>query len=205
MLSSKRFNTSPLLDDDFLEKLSRKLSSLKITDSIKVITEELDNITKVINQFIDDKIEMVKPMVTQPLPIGIYYYPRATPASILFEENDFNSALSCDNKSIYEWDIDGQFKYQILTTLHNMLMYSTICRIVDNLDRQFAEFIIAGFFGQLKGWRDHYMTPLQKIEVLNLVSIDPNTTHPRDDVVYALITTILYHFIGDTATLKEMT
>lgn len=67
MLFSKRFNTSPPLNEDFFEKLFKKLSSLKIIDSIKVIIEELEesnNIMKVINQFTDDKIEMVKPVVT---------------------------------------------------------------------------------------------------------------------------------------------
>lgn len=67
MLFSKRFNTSPPLNEDFFEKLFKKLSSLKIIGSIKVIIEELEksnNIMKVINQFTDDKIEMVKPVVT---------------------------------------------------------------------------------------------------------------------------------------------
>lgn len=97
-----------------------------MTDSIKVITKESnesDNIMKVINQFTNDKIEMEKPMVIQPLSTVRYYYLRSTPASILFEENIINFALSYDNKSIYERNIDGQAKYQILTTLHTYVFY----------------------------------------------------------------------------------
>lgn len=41
-------------------------------------------------------------------------------------------------------------------------------------------------------------------EVLNSIHIDPNTSQHREDV-YTLITTNLYHFIGDTTTLKERT
>lgn len=37
-----------------------------------------------------------------PLPTGRFYYPRPTPASILFEENAINPTLSYDNKFIYE-------------------------------------------------------------------------------------------------------
>lgn len=169
MLSSKKFNTYPFLNDDFLENLSKKLSSLKITELVKVITKNWDESENLINQFSDDKIEMTRPMTSWPflLPRGRFYYPRPTPASILFEENVINPALSYDNKSIYERNIDGQSEYQILTTLHNMLMYSTICQIADNLDRQIFEFIIAGFSGKLKGWWDHHITPTQKFEVLN--------------------------------------
>lgn len=85
--------------------------------------------------------------------------------------------------SIYECNIDGQSKYQILTTLHNMLMYSTICGTTDNSDRQIA---------------DHHITPIQIIKVLNSVNIDPNTTQHKENTVHTLITTILYYFVGDT-------
>lgn len=39
-------------------------------------------------------------------------------------------------------------------------MYSTICRTTDYLDMQIAEFITVGFSSQIKGWWDHYLTPL---------------------------------------------
>lgn len=41
-------------------------------------------------------------------------------------------------------------------------MYSIICRTVDSSDRQIAKFITVWFSGQLKGWWDHYLGPLQK-------------------------------------------
>lgn len=90
--------------------------------------------------------------MSQLLAIGKHYYPRPTLASILFEENSINSALSFDSESIYEWNVDGKFEYQIITTLHNILMYSTIYRTANNNGRQITEFIIARFSGQLKGW-----------------------------------------------------
>lgn len=49
------------------------------------------------------------------------------------------------------------------------------------------------------------MNPLHKAEILNAVKVGPNTQQQREDVVYTLITTILYHFVGDTNALKERT
>lgn len=54
-------------------------------------------------------------------------------------------------------------------------MYSTICKIINISDRHITEFVTAGFSGQLKGWWDHYLTPVQKYEILGATKIDPNT------------------------------
>lgn len=97
----KGFHTSTLLNEDFLEKLTKRQGSLKISESIKLVNEELD-LDNIINQFQDDRIEMVKPTVNQPLPRGRYYYLIPTPASILFEETFINFTLSYDTKSIHK-------------------------------------------------------------------------------------------------------
>lgn len=41
IMSTKGFNISISLNDEFLEKLTKKLGTLKLSDSIKVINEEL--------------------------------------------------------------------------------------------------------------------------------------------------------------------
>lgn len=61
IVSSKRFNTS------LQTKLTEKLGTLKITDSIAVINEDSDTYEELINQFNEDKIKMAKPMVSRPL------------------------------------------------------------------------------------------------------------------------------------------
>lgn len=81
-------------------------------------------------------------------------------------------------------------------------MYFTICQTADNSDQQITEFITAGFSGQPKGWWDHYITPLQKVEILSAIKLEPITQQHREDAVYSLITTILHHFVGDTKALK---
>ena len=61
------------------------------------------------------------------MPFTKNYYQRPTPATVLFEEQ-VQSVLSYNGKSIYEWNLDGFTEYQIIILLHNMLMYATICR-----------------------------------------------------------------------------
>lgn len=107
---SKGFNNITPLNEDFLEKLINQLDSLKIFESIKVINEESD-IEELTNQFQDDKLEVAKPPVNQPLPTRRHYYPKPTPPSILFKENAINFVLSSYNKFIYEWIIYEQSEY----------------------------------------------------------------------------------------------
>lgn len=40
------------------------------------------------------------------------------------------------------------------------------------------------------------------MKILSAIKIEPNTNQPKEDVVYTLIITILYHFV-DTNALKE--
>lgn len=111
---SKGFNTSTPSNEDFLEKLTKQLGSLKISKSIKVINEESD-LDNIINQFQEDRIEMVKPMVNQPLPTGstiiidlhldLHLYQFYLKKILLI--------LLCHmiTNPIYEWNINEQSKY----------------------------------------------------------------------------------------------
>lgn len=60
IMSSKGFNTSTTLNEHFLEKLTKKLGSIKISKSIKVINEE-SNIEEIKKKFQKDRIEMARP------------------------------------------------------------------------------------------------------------------------------------------------
>lgn len=72
------------------------------------------------------------------------YYPRPNPQDVLIEEqgNDhYHKGYS--GSDIYEWYIDGLAERQIYTTVHRMLMYSTLCKVNKNIDRAIAKMIIA--------------------------------------------------------------
>ncbi|KAG5630149.1 hypothetical protein H5410_001866 [Solanum commersonii] len=99
----------------------------------------------------------------------MYYYPRPTPQDVLLEEHEHIITNSYNGKEIYEWNIDGYTDRQIYTTVHRMLMYSTICKTNKNSDKTITDMITAGFIGQLKGWWDNYLSQDQRDKVLLLV------------------------------------
>ena len=74
----------------------------------------------------------------------MYYYPRPTPQDVLMEEHEHIITNSYNGKEIYEWNIDGYTDRQIYTTVHRMLMYSTICKANKNSDKTIADMITVG-------------------------------------------------------------
>lgn len=63
IISNKGFNNNIPLNDNFFKKLTKKLGSLKINESIKVINEDSYLIKELINQFNTNKIDMAKPLI----------------------------------------------------------------------------------------------------------------------------------------------
>ena len=92
-----------------------------------------------------------------------------------------------------------------------MAMYATVCKATDNGDSQIAEFIIAGFLGQLRGWWDNVLTEAQRNEIPSAVKIAQIVVSLKDEqgrdiiqqqptlvesVLYTLISSIVLAFIG---------
>ncbi|CAL5332039.1 unnamed protein product [Camellia sinensis] len=112
------------------------------------------------------------------LPPSRNYYARPTPPDLLYEETYLNDQGSYHGKTIYEWNIDGEAEYGILKKLHQVLMYATVCCQYGNTDHAVVKFIINGFTGQLKGWWDNVLSPVQQQEILTSIKIDVDpTTH----------------------------
>ncbi|KAG5632665.1 hypothetical protein H5410_004382 [Solanum commersonii] len=123
-----------------------------------------------------------------------YYYPRPTP-----QDNQTNTSYS--GSEIYEWNLDGLTDRQLTIRVHRMLMYATICKSVNNIDRTICKIIIAGFTGQLRGWWDKYMSLEAKAVVLNAKAANDGVDNLgfslvkiREGVVYTLVLTIFEHF-----------
>ena len=182
-------------EDEEINMSNTELTQLN--NQFKSLNEENENSL--------NKIEFDKRPLKNRVAYGRYYYPRPTPMDVLFEENFINtekSSFSADQ--IYEWNIDGCAEQQIFAVLHKMLMYSTICKANNNSDANIANFIIAGFTGQLKGWWDNILTPLQRNEILTAKKLIQTTAPDTkivtaeyfEDSVYTLIQTILKHFVG---------
>ncbi|KAG5591107.1 hypothetical protein H5410_041621 [Solanum commersonii] len=133
-----------------------------------------------------------------------YYYPKSTPQDVLIEERDWSQTnISYSGSEIYEWNLDGLTDRQLTILVHRMLMYATICKSVNNIDRTICKMIIAGFTGQLRGWWDNYMSLEAKATVLNAKAVNGGVDNlgfalvkNREDAVYTLVLTILEHFNG---------
>ncbi|KAG5587048.1 hypothetical protein H5410_047482 [Solanum commersonii] len=115
----------------------------------------------------------------------MFYYPRPTPQDVLLEEHEHIITNSYNGKEIYE---------QIFTTVHRMLMYSTICKTNKNSDKTIADMISAGFTGQLKGWWDNYLNQTQRDTVL--MAVKQKGDQITQNAVYILVLNIIEHFLG---------
>ncbi|KAG5631561.1 hypothetical protein H5410_003278 [Solanum commersonii] len=99
----------------------------------------------------------------------MYYYPRPTPQDVLIEERDWNQTnTSYSGSEIYEWNLDGLTDRQLTILVHRMLMYATICKSVNNTDRNICKMIIAGFTGKHRGWWENYTRTEAKAVVINI-------------------------------------
>ena len=103
-----------------------------------------------------------------------HYYPRPTPQDILFEENNQYSHASYSGSQVYYWNIDGLNEYQILSVIHQIMMYATACQTIGNPEKNIALIIICGFLGSLNGWWNNYLTMAQKQEILTVVKHEVN-------------------------------
>jgi len=99
-----------------------------------------------------------------------------------------------NGKEINEWNIDGYTDRQIYTTVHRMLMYSTICKTNKNSDKTIVDMITTGFTGQLKGWWDNYLNQDQRDKVL--MAVKQEGEQYTQNAVYTLVLNIIKHFSG---------
>ncbi|PKI54858.1 hypothetical protein CRG98_024741 [Punica granatum] len=101
-----------------------------------------------------------------------YYTTISAPDLVLEEKSNIVQNRYSAN-AIYEWNIDGQSEYYILSVLQQMTMVSNAYKTQTRLsDPAIAHMLIAGFTGQLKGWWDNYLSPFQQNEILTSVKTD---------------------------------
>ena len=76
----------------------------------------------------------------------------------VYPQSRFNAS------SVYEWNLDGMSEYQVLGLLQQMTMAANAYKTqIGSMDKAIAELLIAGFSGQLKGWWDYHLTPVQQL------------------------------------------
>ena len=137
------------------------------------------------------------------------WYPKPTPPDLQFEERHTYVNSSNSPYLIYEWNIDGMSKYEIIILLHEMTLLTNVYKNHGKQDHQIAHLIVTGFTSQLKGWWDHYLNNDHRNEILTAVKRETNGSvimknrQPSQDAVNTLIFTITKHFVGDPNQYKE--
>ena len=99
----------------------------------------------------------------------------------------------------------------MLGLLQQMIMAANAYKTqTGSTDKAITELLIVGFLGQLKGWWDYHLTPVQQLQILSAIqTFDDGTPFLDDygntvqDVVSTLILTISLHFVGDPSHLKD--
>ena len=125
------------------------------------------------------------------------YYPIPTPPDIQFHER-FPLRSVYNNKSIYEWNIDGISEHEILDIVQEMLMTSTTYS-TNNDDHTIIQYLIAGFISQHRGWWENMLTDAHRQHIMTNIN-----ELGQQNVVHKLIYAITKHFIGDHRILQEI-
>ena len=98
---------------------------------------------------------------------------------------------------IYELNIDGLFKHEIINVLSQMTM-ATTSYLTDNDDHNAAQLLISGFFGTLRSWWDNCLNEGERKFLQNSTNDEG-----EQNVVYKIIYAITKHFIRDPRILQE--
>ena len=122
-------------------------------------------------------------------------------------------------ESIYEWNIDGLTKHQILQIIQNISMAISAFKVKDHGDRERAQLLIYIFSKILKNWWDNYLNQDKRNYILTAtkqVTIDSASSRTTkvtgQEVVMTIsepgfVATLIYaiykHFIGDPNKLQE--
>ncbi|RDX80041.1 hypothetical protein CR513_39452, partial [Mucuna pruriens] len=121
------------------------------------------------------------------------YYQRPTTPDLLLEEQGENNFKSFNANNIYEWNIDTQTEYNIMSTLQHMSMVATAYQTAHDS----SEDVIVNILSFRIYWALERKTDLDGKVIIN----DDNEDIP--DTVNTLICIIAQHFIGDPSLWKD--
>ncbi|CAL9006292.1 unnamed protein product [Prunus brigantina] len=170
-------------------------------------TIESSNISKIENTFknleLDSELKVKR--VTNPTSLTKNWYPRPTPPDIQFEERNNLSQFSVSSDKLYEWNIDGLSKQEIMNKLTHMSMVAN-SYITNHSLRQseIVPLLETGFTGTLRSWWDKHLTNESRNDIIHAVKLneeglplfDENIGRGIEDGVNTLLYTIVEHFVG---------
>ena len=169
--------------------------------SSKTSSDNEKEIEKLENQFRSLEVKRIY----QPIPNTLTknWYPRPTPPDLQFEESNNHQFLVSSGK-LYEWNIDGLAKQEILNKIHHMTMVANNYLNEGHLHTEVIELMSPGFIGKLLQWWNNCLTEESKKDIKHAVQKDEEGTPIFDehigkripDGVNTLIYTIMKYFIG---------
>ena len=141
------------------------------------------------------------------------WYSRPTPPDMQFEERSFQTRFSISADKLYEWNIDGLSKQEIINKMGHMSMVGIAYQNNHALDQPYiVNLLITGFSGTLRGWWDSYLTEESRNSIKHAIKkndegfpiFDESIGHSIPDGVNTLIYTILKHFVGISSRVSNL-
>ena len=183
----------------------RKLVVLDIhtasSSSSRTSSESEKEIEKLENWFRGLEVNMLH----QPTPTTLTknWYPRPTPPDLQFEERNGHQ-FSVSSGKLYEWNIDGLAKQEILNKIQHMTMVANNYVNEGRSHTEVIELLVLGFIGKLLQWWNNCLTEESKEDIKHAIQKDEEGLPIFDesrgkgvpDGVNTLIYTIMKHFVG---------
>ena len=129
-----------------------------------------------------------------------------------FEERSFQTQFSIFANKIYEWNIDGLSKQEIINKMGHVSMVGIAYMNNHNLDHhKIVDLLVTGFSVTLHGWWDSYLTEDSRETIKHAVKkndeglpiFDESIGKGILDGVNTLIYTILKHFVGTPSNISS--
>ena len=105
-----------------------------------------------------------------PMSLTKNWYSKPTPPDMQFEERFFQTQFSVSTGKLYEWNIDGVPKQEIINKMSHMSIVSNAYITNHNLDHaEIVDLLTIGFSGALRGWYEKYLTEESRESIKKVV------------------------------------
>ena len=129
-----------------------------------------------------------------------------------FEERAFQTQFSVSADKLYEWNIDGLSKQEIINKMSHMSMVGIAYQNNHDLDQpEIVNLLVTGFSSTLRWWWDSYITEESRKSIKHAIKkndeglpiFDESIGRGIPDGVNTLIYTILKYFVGTPSNISS--
>ena len=149
----------------------------------------------------------LKYLLENPIPCLLQknWYSKPIPPDMQFEERIFQTQFSISTDKLYEWNIDGLSKQEIIYKMGHMSMVANAYFTNHNVDHvEIVDLLTTGFSRTLRGWWENFLAEESRESIRKAVKkddeglpiFDENIGRGILNGVNTLIYTIIKHFFG---------